>query len=50
MDEARRSGLKPFKRLALTLRAPWTGILNAFDSRPTNTGAEAQPPQNVLRS
>ncbi|MDZ7810276.1 MAG: transposase [Arhodomonas sp.] len=30
---ARRCRLEPFKRLALTIKAHWEGILNAFDSR-----------------
>ncbi len=33
---ARRCRLEPFKRLALTLKAHWQGILNAFDSRLSN--------------
>ncbi|SFD03425.1 Transposase [Thiohalospira halophila DSM 15071] len=37
---ARRSRLAPFKRLALTVRAHWDGILNAFDSRLTNGRVE----------
>lgn len=38
---ARRCRLEPFKRLALTIKAHWTGILNAFDSRLHNGGVEA---------
>ncbi len=38
---ARRCRLEPFKRLALTIKAHWTGILNAFDSRLNNAGVEA---------
>ena len=33
---ARRCRLEPFKRLALTLKAHWQGILNSFDSTLTN--------------
>jgi len=38
---ARRCRLEPFKRLALTIKAHWAGILNAFDSRLNNGGVEA---------
>ena len=38
---ARRCRLEPFKRLALTIKAHWNGILNAFDSRLNNGGVEA---------
>ncbi|WP_421622164.1 transposase [Alkalilimnicola ehrlichii] len=38
---ARRCRLAPFKRLALTIKAHWDGILNAFDSRLNNGGVEA---------
>ena len=38
---ARRCRLEPFKRLALTLKAHWAGILNAFESRLNNGGVEA---------
>lgn len=38
---ARRSRLTPFKKLALTLKAHWHGILNGFDSKLTNGGVEA---------
>ena len=37
---ARRCRLEPFKRLALTLKAHWRGILNAFDSRLSNGSVE----------
>lgn len=37
---ARRCRLAPFKRLALTLKAHWQGVLNAFDSRLNNGGVE----------
>ncbi|WP_435106950.1 ISL3 family transposase, partial [Arhodomonas sp. AD133] len=38
---ARRCRLKPFKRLALTIKAHWEGILNAFESRLHNGAVEA---------
>ncbi|BBE10963.1 hypothetical protein HH1059_03490 [Halorhodospira halochloris] len=38
---ARRCRLEPFKRLALTLKAHWQGILNAFDSRLSNGPVES---------
>lgn len=38
---ARRSRLAPFKKLALTLKAHWEGILNGFDSELTNGSVEA---------
>ena len=38
---ARRSKLAPFKRLALTLKAHWDGILNGFDSALSNGSVEA---------
>jgi len=38
---ARRCRLEPFKRLALTVKAHWDGILNAFDSRLNNGSVEA---------
>ena len=38
---AQRSRLAPFRKLARTLKAHWDGILNGFDSRLTNGGAEA---------
>ena len=37
---ARRCRLAPFKRLALTLKAHWQGVLNAFDSRLNNGSVE----------
>jgi transposase len=37
---ARRCRLAPFKRLALTLKAHWDGLLNAFDSRLSNGAVE----------
>ena len=42
---ARRSRLEPFKRLALTLKAHWQGILNAFDSRLSNGSVEGMNAQ-----
>ena len=33
---ARRSRLEPFKKLALTIKSHWQGILNSFDSSLTN--------------
>lgn len=38
---ARRSKLAPFKKLALTLKAHWDGILNSFDSALSNGAVEA---------
>ena len=38
---ARRSKLAPFKKLALTLKDHWVGILNGFDSA-LNNGSEAR--------
>ena len=38
---ARRSRLEPFKKLALTLKAHWQGILNGFDSQLSNGTVEA---------
>ena len=38
---ARRCGLEPFKKLALTLKRHWQGILNGFDSNLSNGGVEA---------
>jgi len=38
---ARRSRLAPFKKLALTLKAHWDGILNSFDSALSNGAVEA---------
>ena len=38
---ARRSRLAPFKKLALTLKAHWDGILNGFDSALSNGSVEA---------
>ncbi|MGC9457987.1 MAG: ISL3 family transposase [Halothiobacillaceae bacterium] len=37
---ARRSRLAPFKKLALTLREHWQGLLNGFDSRLSNGSVE----------
>lgn len=37
---ARRCRLEPFKRLALTIKAHWQGILNRFDSRLSNGAVE----------
>ncbi|MFP4147054.1 MAG: transposase [Halorhodospira sp.] len=42
---ARRCRLEPFKRLALTLKAHWQGILNAFDSRLSNGAVEGMNAQ-----
>jgi len=38
---ARRSKLAPFKKLALTLKTHWDGILNSFDSALSNGSVEA---------
>lgn len=38
---ARRSRLPPFKKLALTLKSHWQGILNAFESDLSNGSVEA---------
>ena len=38
---ARRSKLAPFKKLAMTLKAYWDGILNGFDSALSNGSVEA---------
>ena len=38
---ARRSKLAPFKKLALTLKDHWDGILNGFDSALNNGSVEA---------
>lgn len=38
---ARRSKLSPFKKLAMTLKAHWDGILNGFDSALSNGSVEA---------
>ena len=38
---ARRSKLAPFKKLALTLKTHWDGILNGFDSALSNGAVEA---------
>lgn len=38
---ARRSRLAPFKKLALTLKTHWDGILNGFDSALSNGAVEA---------
>ena len=38
---ARRSKLAPFKKLALTLKSHWDGILNGFDSALNNGSVEA---------
>ncbi|MFT5869219.1 MAG: transposase [Paracoccaceae bacterium] len=38
---ARRSRLAPFKKIALTLKAYWDGILNCFDSALSNGSVEA---------
>jgi transposase len=38
---ARRSRLAPIKKLALTLKSHWDGILNGFDSALSNGSVEA---------
>ena len=38
---ARRSKLAPFKKLALTLKTHWDGILNSFESALSNGSVEA---------
>jgi transposase len=38
---ARRSKLEPFKKLALTIKAHWDGVLNSFDSALSNGAVEA---------
>ncbi|WP_338034595.1 transposase [Halorhodospira neutriphila] len=40
-----RCRLEPFKRLALTLKAHWQGILNAFGSRLSNGSVEGMNAQ-----
>ncbi|WP_440998228.1 transposase family protein [Arhodomonas sp. SL1] len=44
---ARRCRLAPFKRLALTIKAHWEGVLNAVDR--TCTTAASRPPTDLSR-